>query len=43
MNEKKKEIDSGLRPKGVWDASMNRGKSGEWRKIRSDSLKKRKR
>ncbi len=43
MTEKKKEMDSGLRPKGVWNASMNRGKSGEWRKKRSDTGKKRKR
>ena len=35
-----KKIDSGLR-KGKWDASRNRGKSGEWRKKRSDSGKRR--
>ncbi len=39
---KEKKIDSGLRPKGTWDASRNRGKSGEWRKKQSNSGKKRK-
>ena len=38
----KNKIDSSLRPKGSWDASRNRGKSGQWRKKRSDSGKKRK-